>query len=107
MVALEPPSRLDAEGLHRERLKVFEAIRPLDPARTVLGQYEGYHEEDDIPADSRVETFAALEVLVDSWRWSGVPFYLRTGKALAASRRTGDARPERHAAGALPRPQGR
>ena len=88
VVALEPPSRLDAEGLHRERLKVFEAIRPLDPARTVLGQYEGYHEEDDIPADSRVETFAALEVLVDSWRWSGVPFYLRTGKALAASRRT-------------------
>ena len=88
VVALEPPSRIDAESLHLERTKVFQALRPLDPSRTVFGQYEGYREEDGVAADSEVETFAALEVWVDSWRWSGVPFYLRTGKALAAGRRT-------------------
>jgi glucose-6-phosphate 1-dehydrogenase len=88
IVALEPPSRIDAESLHTERTKVFEAIRPLDPARTVFGQYEGYRDEDGVADDSSVETFAALEVWVDTWRWSGVPFYLRTGKALAEGRRT-------------------
>ena len=88
IVALEPPSRIDAESLHTERTKVFQAVRPLDPSRTVFGQYEGYRDEDDVADDSTMETFAALEVWVDTWRWSGVPFYLRTGKSMAEGRRT-------------------
>ena len=88
IVALEPPSRVDAESLHTERTKVFEAIRPIDPSRTVFGQYEGYRDEDGVADDSTMETLAALEVWVDTWRWSGVPFYLRTGKAMAEGRRT-------------------
>ncbi len=88
IVALEPPSRVDAEGLHLERTKLFEAIRPLDRSRVVFGQYDGYRDEEGVADDSQVETFAALEVWVDTWRWSGVPFYLRTGKSLAEGRRT-------------------
>ena len=88
IVALEPPSRIDAESLQLERTKLFEAIRPLDPAQVVFGQYEGYRQEAGVADDSSIETFAALEVWVDTWRWSGVPFYLRTGKALAEGRRT-------------------
>jgi glucose-6-phosphate 1-dehydrogenase len=88
IVALDAPSRIEAEQLHLERTKLFESLRPLDPRRVVFGQYEGYRDEVDVAADSRSETFAALEVRVDSWRWSGVPFYLRTGKSLAQGRRT-------------------
>ena len=88
IVALEPPTRIDADSLHLERTKVFQAVRPLDPARVVFGQYDGYRDEDDVADDSQVETFAAVEVFVDTWRWSGVPFYLRTGKSLAEGRRT-------------------
>jgi glucose-6-phosphate 1-dehydrogenase len=88
LVALEPPVRVDAPGLHAERTKLFDSVRPLDPARVVFGQYEGYRDEDGVDDGSRVETFAALEVRVDTWRWSGVPFFLRTGKAMAAGRRT-------------------
>ena len=88
IVALEPPSRIDAEALHLERTKLFEAIRPLDRERVVFGQYDGYRDEDGVADDSQVETFAAMEVWVDTWRWSGVPFYLRTGKSLAEGRRT-------------------
>jgi glucose-6-phosphate 1-dehydrogenase len=88
IVALEPPSRVEDDAVHLERTKVFDAIRPLDVDRVVFGQYEGYRDEEDIADDSRVETFAALEVYVDTWRWSGVPFYLRTGKSMAEGRRT-------------------
>ncbi len=88
IVALEAPSSIEAEPLHLERTKLFQSLRPLDPERVVFGQYEGYRDEDDVADDSRSETFAALEARVDSWRWSGVPFYLRTGKALAEGRRT-------------------
>ncbi|HEX8976984.1 MAG TPA: glucose-6-phosphate dehydrogenase [Solirubrobacteraceae bacterium] len=88
IVALEPPSRLEAEALHLERTKLFDSLRPIDPERVVFGQYEGYRDEPDVADDSRIETFAALEVRVDTWRWSGVPFYLRTGKSLAEGRRT-------------------
>jgi glucose-6-phosphate 1-dehydrogenase len=87
-VAFEPPLRISAESLRSEKRKVFQALRPLDPSRVVFGQYEGYREEDGVADDSRVETFVALEAWVDNWRWKGVPFYLRTGKALAATRRT-------------------
>jgi glucose-6-phosphate 1-dehydrogenase len=88
VVALEPPGRIDDDAVHIERTKVFDAVRPLELDRVVFGQYEGYRDEAGVAADSAVETFAALEVHVDSWRWSGVPFYLRTGKALAQDRRT-------------------
>ena len=74
--------------LQIERTKVFDAIRPLDRERVVFGQYEGYRDEAGVAADSRVETLAAAEVYVDTWRWSGVPFYLRTGKTMAEGRRT-------------------
>jgi glucose-6-phosphate 1-dehydrogenase len=88
VIALEPPPKIDAESLHLERTKVFQALRELDPERTVFGQYDGYREEEGVAEDSVVETFVALEAYVDAWRWSGVPFYLRTGKSLAAGRRT-------------------
>jgi len=88
IVALEPPSHIDADSLHIERTKVFAGIRPLNPERVVFGQYNGYRDEQGVAGDSRVETFAAAEVYVDTWRWSGVPFYLRTGKAMAQGRRT-------------------
>jgi glucose-6-phosphate 1-dehydrogenase len=88
IVALEPPSRIDAESLHTERTKVFQAIRPLDPRCVVFGQYEGYRDEEGVAQDSEMETFVALRVWVDTWRWSGVPFYLRTGKSMAEGRRT-------------------
>jgi glucose-6-phosphate 1-dehydrogenase len=88
IVALEPPSRIDGEALHIERTKLFDAMRPLDPERVIYGQYEGYRAESGVAPDSITETFVALEVRIDSWRWSGVPFFLRTGKALAEGRRT-------------------
>ena len=87
-IALEPPVRLSANRLRDEKAKVFAAMRPLDPESVVFGQYEGYRDEDSVADDSQVETFVAVEAYVDNWRWSGVPFYLRTGKALAQSRRT-------------------
>jgi glucose-6-phosphate 1-dehydrogenase len=63
-------------------------MRPLDPKNVVFGQYDGYRDEPDVAADSQVETFTALRAYVDTNRWQGVPFYLRTGKALGATRRT-------------------
>jgi glucose-6-phosphate 1-dehydrogenase len=87
-VALEPPVHLDARSLRNEKAKVFAAMRPLDPARVVFGQYDGYREDEGVADDSDVETFVALEVFVDTERWQGVPFRLRTGKALGDTRRT-------------------
>jgi glucose-6-phosphate 1-dehydrogenase len=87
-VAMEPPGRLDARTLRDATARVFEAIQPIDPERVVYGQYDGYRAEPGVAADSAVETFAALEIEVDNERWAGVPFQLRTGKALAESRHT-------------------
>jgi glucose-6-phosphate 1-dehydrogenase len=87
-VAMEPPGQLDARSLRDATGRVFDAVKPLDPDRAVFGQYDGYRREPGVAADSVVETFAAVEVEVDNSRWSGVPFYLRTGKAMAASRHT-------------------
>ncbi len=87
-IAMEPPSRLDAQSLRNATREVFDAIKPLDPTRAVFGQYDGYRSEPGVAAESTVETFAALEVLIDNERWRGVPFQLRTGKALAESRHT-------------------
>ncbi|MGB6449491.1 MAG: glucose-6-phosphate dehydrogenase [Steroidobacteraceae bacterium] len=81
-LAMEPPVRYARDALRDEKVKVFRAIRPIDPGRLVRGQFEGYRQEPGVAPDSRVETFAAVRLQIDSWRWSGVPFYLRTGKCL-------------------------
>jgi glucose-6-phosphate 1-dehydrogenase len=87
ITAMEAPVRYEADLVRDEKVKVLRAIRPLDAtdvARdTVRGQYAGYHDEEDVPAGSRTATFAALKLLVDNWRWNGVPFYLRSGKAMS------------------------
>jgi glucose-6-phosphate 1-dehydrogenase len=70
------------EALRDEKVKVLKAIRPLDAAHVVRGQYRGYRQEAGVAAESNVETYAALRFSIDSWRWSGVPFYVRAGKCL-------------------------
>ena len=85
-VAMEPPTSLSAKSLRDEKIKVFEAMSPLDTANVVRGQYTGYRDERGVAPASQTETFVALRTEVDNWRWAGVPFYLRTGKALAAGR---------------------
>ena len=87
-VALEDPGSFEAQDVRDAKSAVFAKVRRLDPARAVFGQFEGYRDEEDVDPDSGVETFVALEVHVDDDRWRGVPFLLRTGKALAATRRT-------------------
>lgn len=87
-VALEDPGEWSADAVRRARAAVFADVRPLDPARVVLGQYDGYRDEEDVDEDSDVETFVALEAWVDNDRWRDVPFLLRTGKAMAETRRT-------------------
>jgi glucose-6-phosphate 1-dehydrogenase len=85
-VAMEPPTTLGAEDLQAARESVISAFRPLDPAEVVLGQYEGYQATDGVAEDSTTETFVAARLWVDTDRWRGVPFLLRTGKQLAQSR---------------------
>ena len=85
-VAMEPPTSLDARSLVPEKNKVFASLSPLRPGDVVRGQYRGYRDEDGVAPTSDTETFVALQVHVDNWRWSGVPFYLRTGKRLAEGR---------------------
>ena len=87
IVAMERPSALHGESLAQQKLAVFEALAPVDPARVVRGQYDGYLDEPGVAPDSTTETFVALEVQIDNPRWDGVPFYLRTGKNLAEGRR--------------------
>jgi glucose-6-phosphate 1-dehydrogenase len=92
MVAMEPPNSFDAEAVRDKKADIFDAIQPLKPDDVVFGQYEkgpagpGYREEQDVAADSSTETYAAARVFIENWRWAGVPFYLRTGKRLAARR---------------------
>jgi glucose-6-phosphate 1-dehydrogenase len=85
-VAMEPPTSLAAKSLRDEKIKVFEAMEPVDARRVVRGQYTGYRKEPGVARGSQTETFVALRAEVDNWRWAGVPFYLRTGKCLAAGR---------------------
>ena len=85
-IAMEPPSSSqDAETLRDEKVKVLKAIPPLDQARVVRGQFRGYLEEPGVAPGSDTETFAALELAIESWRWEGVPFYIRAGKNLPVS----------------------
>jgi glucose-6-phosphate 1-dehydrogenase len=83
LVAMEPPASLEADRLRDEVSKVLSAIRPIDMFDTVCGQYEGYTDTKGVAEDSRTPTYAALRLNIDNWRWQGVPFYLRSGKALA------------------------
>ncbi|HZR52383.1 MAG TPA: glucose-6-phosphate dehydrogenase, partial [Streptosporangiaceae bacterium] len=85
-VAMEPPVSLSAKHLRDEKEKVFEALRPLDPRHVVRGQYEGYLDEQGVAAGSATETMVAVRAEVENWRWHGVPFYLRSGKSMGASR---------------------
>ena len=84
-LAMEPPSSTYAQSIRDEQGKVLRSIAPLTPSRLVTGQFEGYRDENGVAKDSAVPTFAALELRVDSWRWSGVPFYIRAGKSLATT----------------------
>ena len=81
-LAMEPPPRTDSESIRDEKVKVLKAIPPLERKNIVRGQFSGYRKEKGVAADSQVETFAALELEIDSWRWKGVPFYIRAGKCL-------------------------
>ncbi|MGD9795678.1 MAG: glucose-6-phosphate dehydrogenase [Acidimicrobiia bacterium] len=85
LLAMEPPVSTDPDALRDERMKVLKAMRAVDPRTIVRGQYTGYLEEPGVAPDSTTETFVAMRLEIDSWRWSGVPFYVRAGKALAAS----------------------
>ena len=82
MLAMEPPVSDDPEDLRNERVKVLKAIRPLNPKEVVTGQYAGYTEEPGVEPASSTETFFAGRFEIDSWRWAGVPWIIRAGKAL-------------------------
>jgi glucose-6-phosphate 1-dehydrogenase len=82
-LAMEPPVTTYHESIRDEQVKVFRTIRPLDPDDLVRGQFRGYRKEPGVAPDSTVETFAAVQLHVDSWRWEGVPFFIRAGKSLA------------------------
>jgi glucose-6-phosphate 1-dehydrogenase len=82
LLAAEPPVGMHVEAMRDEKEKVFRAMRPLDPNDLVRGQFDGYRDENGVAEDSDVETFVALRLFIDSWRWGGVPFYIRAGKNL-------------------------
>lgn len=85
LLAMEPPAFQGYAAVHNEKAKVFQAMRPLQPDDVVRGQYDGYRQEPGVAQDSDVETFCALRLFIDSWRWQGVPWYLRSGKFMAES----------------------
>ncbi len=84
-LAMEPPIRTDSESIRDEKVKVLKAISPLDSKNLVRGQFRGYRQEAGVAPDSKVETFAAIKLHIDSWRWRGVPFYIRAGKCLGVT----------------------
>ena len=85
LLAMEPPAFQSFEAVHRAKASVLRAMLPLQPADLVRGQYTGYRDEKGVAADSDVETFCALRLFINSWRWAGVPWYVRAGKQLPAS----------------------
>ena len=85
LLAMEPPSYRGFGAVHNEKAKVFHAMRPLRPDDVVRGQYAGFRKEPNVARRSDVETYCALRLFIDSWRWQGVPWYLRSGKFLAAT----------------------
>jgi len=85
LVAMEPPAGPESSFLQDEKAKVFAAMRPIEPSALARGQYVGYRDEPGVAADSQVETFVAARLEIDSWRWAGVPWYVRCGKGLAGN----------------------
>jgi glucose-6-phosphate 1-dehydrogenase len=83
LLAMEPPAYQGFGAVHNEKAKIFQAMRPLQPDDVVRGQYTGYRNELGVAEDSDVETFCSVRLFIDSWRWQGVPWYLRSGKCLA------------------------
>ncbi|MBX7430649.1 glucose-6-phosphate dehydrogenase [Mycobacterium sp. Y57] len=86
-VVMEPPTALEPRAISEEKNKVFRSMLPVEVGNVVRGQYTGYREEDGVARDSDTETFIALKVGIDNWRWAGVPIYLRTGKRMAEGQR--------------------
>ncbi|MGY0611784.1 glucose-6-phosphate dehydrogenase [Luteimonas sp. A501] len=82
LLAMDAPIGGDPESIRAEKLRLFRAMRPLEPGELVRGQFRGYRDEPGVAKDSDVETFAALRLYIDTWRWAGVPFYIRAGKCL-------------------------
>src|ERR1700733_11517868 len=85
LLAMDAPVGRDAETMRDEKIRLFKAIRPLTPSDIVRGQFRGYRDNEGVAPDSQVETFAALRLHIETWRWSGVPFYIRAGKQLPAT----------------------
>jgi glucose-6-phosphate 1-dehydrogenase len=79
---MEPPAGTDSESVRDEKVKVLKAMRPLDAGSVVRGQFRGYRDEKGVSPGSKVETYAAVRLEINSWRWQGVPFYIRAGKCL-------------------------
>jgi glucose-6-phosphate 1-dehydrogenase len=84
LVAMEPPAGNHPDSIRDKKVELLRAVRPADPERYVRGQYEGYREIDGVAPDSTTETYAAVELAIDNWRWSGVPFFVRSGKNMPA-----------------------
>src|SRR5229473_7576420 len=82
LLAMDPPCEHSVEAVRDEKARIFKTMRPLDPSDIVRGQYRGYRQEDGVAPDSQVETFAAVKLAIDTWRWADVPFYIRAGKKL-------------------------
>src|ERR1700733_15189412 len=85
LLAMDPPTGHEPQAMQAEKLRLFRAMRPLGPQDVVRGQFKGYRDETGVAKDSQVETFAALRLHIDTWRWAGVPFYIRAGKCLPIS----------------------
>lgn len=84
-LAMEPPVRDDSESMRDEKVKLLRGVRPVSASDLVRGQYEGYVREEGVAPDSRVETFAAVRLCIDNWRWAGVPFFIRAGKRMPST----------------------
>jgi glucose-6-phosphate 1-dehydrogenase len=85
LLAMDAPVGHEARAMQAEKLRLFRAMRPLDPKEVVRGQFRGYRDEAGVAKDSQVETFAALRLHIDTWRWADVPFYIRAGKCMPLS----------------------
>jgi glucose-6-phosphate 1-dehydrogenase len=85
LLAMDPPTSHEPAAMQAEKLRLFRAMRPLDPKEVVRGQFKGYRDEPGVAKNSQIETFAALCLHIDTWRWAGVPFYIRAGKCLPIS----------------------
>jgi glucose-6-phosphate 1-dehydrogenase len=84
-LTMDAPAGNDTDAIRNEKSRILRAVRPLTPADVVRGQFRGYRDEAGVAADSQVETYAALRLFIDTWRWADVPFHIRTGKCLPAT----------------------